>query len=112
VWVSEKLVWKAAKEVSGQQLELIVAEGNESDRRNWLYSIVRALSEKDAVCGAMMKEGYYQLPVTVITGRGRPLAGFYIPFLCRAFGIEASELERRKGRQIRAMIRSIIPKRV
>lgn len=110
VWVSEKLVWKAVKEVAGHQLDLITADGDEAVRRNWLYSIVRRFGERGDVCIAMMKEGYYQAPVTIITGTGRSLPGFYVPFLSRAFGVDATTLERRKGSQIRGLVKNILPK--
>lgn len=110
VWVSEKLIWKAVKEISGNQVDLISADGNEAERRDWLYSIVRKLGDRGNVCSAMMKDGYYQAPVTIITGTGKTIPGFYVPFLSRAFGVDAATLERLKGSQIRGLVKNIVPK--
>lgn len=110
VWVSEKLVWKTLKEVCGQRVDLLAADADEAKRRDWLYSVVRKLGEQGAVCTAMMKDGYYQVPVTVITGTGKTFSAFYIPFLTRAFGADAKQLERLKGSQIRGLVRNIVPR--
>jgi len=110
VWVSEKLAWKALKKASCQQVDLLAADGDEALRRNWLYSVVRKLGEQGAVCTAMMKAGYYQVPVCVITGSGKTFTAFFIPFFSRAFGVDAHQLERLKGSQIRGLVKNIVPK--
>jgi len=110
VWVKENLLWKAMKEVTGPRVDLLAADGDEATRRNWLYSVVRKLGEQGAVCTAMMKKGYYQVPVTVMTGTGKTFSTFSIPFFARAFNVEAHQLERLKGSQIRGLVKNIVPK--
>lgn len=110
VWVDEKLCWKALKVVSNQHAQLLAADADEAARRNWLYSVVRKLGEQGAICTAMMKKGYYQAPVCVITGSGKTFTAFYIPFFSRAFGVDAHQLEHRKGSQIRGLVKNIVPK--
>jgi hypothetical protein len=110
VWVKEGLLWKAIKEVSGPRTELLSADADEATRRNWLYTVVRKMGERGAVCTDMMKQGYYQVPVTVITGTGKTFSAFCIPFFARAFNVDAQQLERLKGSQIRGLVKNIAPR--
>jgi len=110
VWVKENLLWKAMKEVSGPRAQFLAADGDEATRRNWLYSVVRKLGEQGAICTAMMKKGYYQVPVTVMTGTGKTFSTFSIPFFARAFNVDAHQLEHLKGSQIRGLVKNIVPK--
>ena len=95
---------------SGENADLFAAEVDKVVRWNILYTLVMELVRRGAAVKEMIKEGYYQAPVTIVAGKGKPFSAFMTPFHSGAFGILPDELEQRKGSLLNNMIKNIVPK--
>lgn len=110
VWVKEEMFLEAVMKTSGENADLFAAEVDKVVRWNILYTLVMELVRRGAAVKEMIKEGYYQAPVTIVAGKGKPFSAFMTPFHSGAFGILPDELEQRKGSLLNNMIKNIVPK--
>lgn len=111
VWVDERLLWKSLKAVGCHtDIDLLLAKATTADRRAYLTVVIRELSRKGKIAVELTEDGYHQVPVTVVTGAGRRLSRFLIPFKPTAFGETMTDLEKRKGEDIRKMVAEVIPR--
>ena len=111
VWVSEAGLWSALKNTGGRcDSSFLVAEADEGVKRNLLFTIVRDLGDKGKVLSELIDNSYYQVPVAIITGSGRVIPTFLIPFSEESFGVTALDLETRKGAVLKRMVKTIKPK--
>lgn len=111
VWVDERLVWESMKTVAANRdTKLLMADANVADRRDFLYTAISELGRQKKVETSYMGKGYYQVPVNAITGSGKSITMFLIPFIPEAFGETAFNLGVRKGELIQKMVAKILPK--
>lgn len=111
VWVDERLVWDSLKAVAGNQdTKLLLADANVADRRDFIYTAIQELGRQGKVEAGLMGEGYYQVPVNAVTGGGKSITMFLIPFFPAAFGETVAEMHNRKGSLIQKMVTKIVPK--
>lgn len=111
VWVNEKGIWEAMRQIGGKEdPDFLVTEGVKSDRLNLMFSVVTQLGKDKKTFYEMIGKGYYQVPVTIITGGDRQLPGFLIPFLQEVFGVSSQDLENRKSATLNRMVKTIKPK--
>lgn len=111
VWVDEKLVWSSMKSVAAlRDVALLQADADTAKRRDYLYTAIRELGRQGKVAVQFMGNGYYQVPVNAITGGGKNVTMFLIPFHPDAFGETIATFEQRKGVLIRNMVAKIMPK--
>lgn len=111
VWVDERLVWNSLKAVAGNQdTRLLLADANGADRRDFLYTAVQELGRQGKVEVGLMGEGYYQVQVNAVTGSGKSVTMFLIPFYPAAFGETVADMYGRKGSLIQKMVTKIVPK--
>ena len=110
VWINEKAVWDGLRKIGGaEDSDFLVTEGVESDRRNFLLSVVTQLGKDNKTFYEMIGKNYYQVPVSIITGGDRHLSSFLIPFLQEIFGISSLDLENRKSATLKRMVKTIKP---
>jgi len=70
--VNPEGLWAAIREVCGIDLKVLAAEGNESEKRNILFTVVGELSRtRDAIVTEYVSDGYYTTQVSVVTGGGK-----------------------------------------
>ncbi len=111
VWVDERLVWSAMKEIAANKdTRLLLADANTADRRDYLYTAIREFGRQDVVVTSMMGDGYYQVQVSVISAPGKNFTMFLIPFLPSAFGKTIAEMYAQRGELINKMVHKIVPK--
>lgn len=111
VWVDERLVWDGMKALAGNtDTELLLADSDAANRRDYLFTAIMELGRQHKVAAQFMGNGFYQTPVNAITGGGKSVTMFLIPFNPTAFGETISDLESRKGDLIRKMVTKITPK--
>lgn len=111
VWVDERLVWDSMKAIAANtDTDLLLADADAANRRDYLYTTIMELGRQHKVADQFMGKGFYQVPVNAITGSGKSVTMFLIPFNPDAFGETISNLEVRKGDLIRKMVTKIIPK--
>jgi hypothetical protein len=111
VWVKEELLWEAVMKTSGENAGLFAAEEDKALKWDILYTVVMELGRRGMAAREMIREGYYQAPVTVLAGKRTPSPAFMTPFLPGAFDISPDELEKRKGSLLASTVRDIVPKR-
>lgn len=106
-------LWKAIKEVSGNDPALLVADADETTKRNLLFTVVWELSKKkDAIATGYVAAKYYTTQATVVTGAGKGFTSLLVPFRVEAFGETDASLEEKKSSRLRQMVREIRPKQV
>jgi hypothetical protein len=114
VYCRPDTLWRAVKESSPRNSQLMAAEADEETKRNILYTVVWELAEKrNAVATDMLDTSFYLCPVTIITGSGRLSTGappLLAPFKAEGFGLLPSDLENNKSASIRRMVKSVKPK--
>ena len=110
VWVKEEMMFEAVMKTSRENAALFAAEVDKAVKWNILYTVVMEFVRRGAVVKEMIREGYYQAPVTIVAGKGKPFPAYMTPFHSGAFGILPDELEQRKGSLLNNMIRNIVPK--
>jgi hypothetical protein len=110
VWVKEELLWEAVLKTSGENAASFAAVADKTLRWNILYTVVMELGRRGMVAEEIIKEGFYQVPVTVLSRKRKPFSTYMTPFRPGAFGILPDELEQRKGSLMNDMIRNIVPK--
>jgi hypothetical protein len=104
-------LWEAVKEVSGKDPNMLAADADEATKRNMLYTFVRELSRaKDAIATEYVHEKHYTTKVTIMTGAGKGINTFLVPFRTRAFGINSATLEMQKSPLLKKMVKDIKPK--
>ena len=90
---------------------MLAAEGNESEKRNILYTVVCELSRtRDAIATEYVSDGYYTTQVSVVTGGGKRITSLLIPFRTKVFGETVSSLEELKTPQLKRMVKEIMLK--
>ena len=90
--------------------DTLLADADAANRRDYLYTTIMELGRQHKVADQFMGKGFYQVPVNAITGSGKSVTMFLIPFYPDAFGETISNLEVRKGDLIRKMVTKITPK--
>ncbi|ABL01387.1 HD domain protein (plasmid) [Pelobacter propionicus DSM 2379] len=112
VWVDERLVWENLKKLAANRdTKLLLADANTADRRDYIYTAIQELGRKQKVMTSLMGNGYYQVAVNVITGGGRNITMFLIPFHpLESFGETLAAMSSRKGEAIQRMVSKIVPK--
>lgn len=111
VFVKTDGLWAALRDVRGDDPALVATEAFESEKRNLLYTVVRALSTtRDAIANQYVADRYYTTQVSVVTGGGRRLKELLIPFKAQAFGEKPSALEELKTPRLKRMVRDVIIK--
>lgn len=117
VYVNQDCLWGILKETvrPEDKATLLAADGDAGDKRDILHSVVWQLSEqRHAIAADLIDQNYYMIPVAIISGSNKPIAGtpFLIPFRSEAFGMLPSDLEELKSPNLRRMVKSIRPKRL
>ena len=111
VFVNPEGLWSAIREVCGIDPHVLAAEGNESEKRNILYTVVSELSRtRNAIVTEYVSDGYYTTQVSVVTGGGKRITSLLIPFKTQVFGETASSLEELKTPQLKRMVKDILLK--
>jgi hypothetical protein len=111
VFVNPEGLWSAIREVCGIDPHVLAAEGNESEKRNILYTVVGELSRtRNAIVTEYVSDGYYTTQVSVVTGGGKRITSLLIPFRTQAFGETVSSLEELKTPQLKRMVKEILLK--
>lgn len=106
-------LWKAIKEVSGNDPAILAADADEATKRNLLYTVVWELSKaKDAIATDYVAAKYYTTQATIVTGAGKGFTSLLVPFRVEAFGETDASLEEKKPSRLRQMVREIRPKQV
>jgi len=116
VYVNQDCLWGGLKKSASDEVlaQLLAADADEATKRSILYTVVWQLSEqRNAIAADMIDPNYYMIPVIILTGTGKPIAGqpLLIPFRAEAFGMLPSDLESLKSPNLRRMVKSIRPKR-
>jgi hypothetical protein len=119
VYVNGNCLWGVVKKTAPEDTVpmLLSADADEATKRNLLFSIVWTLSEQrqGTVAADMIHPDYYMIPVTIISGSGKPItspsgsAQLMTPFRAEAFGVLPSELENTKTAVLRKMVKTIKP---
>ncbi len=110
VYVNTQGIWAAIRDICGLDVKVLAAEGNESEKRNIIYTVVRELSAtRDALVTEYVADGYYTTQVWVVTGGGKRITSLLIPFRTQAFGEMDSTLELLKTPQLKRMVKDIKP---
>ncbi len=110
VYVNTQGIWAAIRDICGLDVKVLAAEGNESEKRNIIYTVVRELSAtRDALVTEYAADGYYTTQVSVVTGGGKRITSMLIPFRTQAFGEMDSTLELLKTPQLKRMVKDIKP---
>lgn len=113
VYANPDGLWKAIKEVSGNDPAILVADADETAKRNLLYTVVWELSKrKDAIATDYVAAKYYTTQATIVTGAGKGFTSLLVPFRVEAFGETDGSLEEKKSSRLRQMVREIRPKQV
>lgn len=108
VFVNPDGLWAAIRDVCGIDTNVLAAEGNESEKRNLLFTIVGELSRsRDAIATEYVSDKYYTTQVSVVTGGGKRITSLLIPFRTTAFGETVSSLEELKSPQLKRMVKEI-----
>lgn len=106
-------LWKAIKEVSGNDPAILAADADETAKRNFLYTVVWELSKsRNAIATDYVAAKYYTTQATIVTGAGKGFTSLLVPFRVEAFGETDSSLEEKKSSRLRQMVREIRPKQV
>jgi hypothetical protein len=113
VFVNPDGLWKALREVSGNDPAIMVADADEAAKRNLLYTVVWELSKaKNALATEYVAAKYYTTQATIVTGAGKGFTSLLVPFRVEAFGETDASLEEKKSSRLRQMVREIRPKQV
>ncbi len=119
VYVNGVCLWGVVKKTASEDIKpvLFTADADEALKRDLLFSIVWTLSEqRQAIAADMIHPDYYMIPVTIISGSGKPVANangsptLMTPFRAEAFGVLPSDLENTKESALRKMVKAIKPK--
>lgn len=111
IFVNPDGLWEAVKEVSGKDPDMLAADADEATKRNLLYTFVRELSRvKDVIASEYIYEKHYTTKVTIVTGAGKGINTFLVPFRASAFGINSAALEAQKSPLLKKMVKDIKPK--
>jgi len=108
IFVNPGGMWAAIREICGDDPQALAAEGNETEKRNIIFTVVRELSAaRDALATEYVADGYYTTQVSVITGGGKRITSLLIPLRTRVFGATVSSLEELKTPQLKRMVKDI-----
>ena len=111
VFVHPDGLWKAIKEISGNDAAILAADADEGTKRNLLYTVVWELSKvKEAIAAEYISRKYYTTQATIVTGGGKGFSVLLVPFRVQAFGETDASLEAMKSSRLRKMVREIRPK--
>lgn len=111
VWADERLVWDSMKVLAeNRDTDLLLADADAAKRRDYLFTAIMELGRQHKAAGQFMGKGFYQVPVIAVTGGGKCVNMFLVPFYPDAFGETISSLEVLKGDLIRRMVSKITPK--
>jgi len=87
--------------------DLRMGDGDESQKRNILLSVVWALSEKEITVTEGMGETYYFIKANVISSSNKSTSMLLIPFRISAFGELPSNFEMQKPPLLKSLVKSI-----
>ena len=108
VFVHPDGLWSVLKEVSGNDPLLLASDANEEAKRNLLYTVVRELGRtRDAIATEYIAPQYYTTKTSVVTGSGKGITAYLIPFRVHVFAATLSALEELKPVKLKRMVRDI-----
>ena len=107
VYVKTDGLWQAILEVCPDDTTIRAAGGDEATKRDFLYTVVWKLGEKDAVLTEMMGGNYYTIKTSVIGENDKLSTWFLIPFRASAFGVLPSDLESTKPAILKKIVKAI-----
>jgi hypothetical protein len=111
VYVHPDGLWRAVKEISGNDPTILAADADEGTKRNLLYTFVWELSKvKDAIATNLVAAKYFTTQATVVSGSGKGFTALLVPFNVEVFGVTEASLEESKPSRLRQMVREIKPK--
>jgi hypothetical protein len=111
VYFQTDVFWKVIKMLARRHGhdEILLADSDQQQRRNYIYTITEMLREKRLIADAIIRQGYFTAPFTVTYKDGKSInKAYYTPMVSEAFG-DVSELESRKS-GILLDIESVKPK--
>jgi hypothetical protein len=101
-------LWAVLKEVSGNAPVLLASDANEEAKRNLLFTVVWELSRtRDAIATEYVAPHYYTSQTSVVTGSGKSITSYLIPFRVHVFADTLSALEELKPVKLKRMVRDI-----
>jgi hypothetical protein len=108
VFVNPDGLWAVIRDVCGDDSYVLASEGNESEKRNLLFTIVNELSRtKDAIATEYVSEGYYTTQASVVTGGAKRITSLLVPFKTKVFSETVTSLEELKTPQLKRMVKEI-----
>lgn len=111
VYFQTDLFWKVLKKLArdGKHNEVLLADGDQKLRRNYLYTVTEMLRERRFIADGLIKNGFFSAPFIVTFRDGTSFnKAYYTPLVSEAFG-DVSELESLKTGIVKEIV-SVNPK--